>query len=74
MEDTGEFNRTRWYTLYSTPEGLKIHEHETVVRGSIERQPGQRSAELEEVGARLFTEDELQQERPETVEFLLDRD
>ena len=74
MEESEDFGRTRWYTLFSTPdEGLKIHEQETVRRGSMERQPGQPSAELEEVGARLFTEEELRQERPEIVSFVLER-
>lgn len=75
VEESEEFERTRWYTVFSTPEeGLKVHEQETVRLGSMERPPGQRSAEVREVAARLFTEDELRQERPEIVRFVLERD
>lgn len=66
MEYHEEFGRTRHYTLYETPnQGLKIHELETVRRGSEVRRPGQRAAEVREVVARLFTEEELRRERPE---------
>ena len=66
LEYREDFDRTRHYTLYETPdEGLKVYELETVRHGSMERQPGQRSAEVREVAARLFTEEELRRERPE---------
>lgn len=68
MEWREDFDRTRHYTLYETPdEGLKVHELETVREGSMERQPGQRAAEVREVAGRLFTEEELRQERPEVA-------
>lgn len=75
MEYHEEFGRTRHYTLYETPdEGFKIHELETVRLGSEVRQPGQRSAEVREVAARLFTEEELRQERPEIARYFLSGD
>lgn len=75
LEYTEEFDRTRHYTLYETPdEGLKIYELETVRQGSMERQPGQRAAEVREVAGRLFTQDELRQERPEIARHFFSGD
>jgi hypothetical protein len=69
LEYRDDFDRTRHYTLYETPgEGLKIHELETIREGSMERQPGQRSAAVGEVAGRLFTEGELRRERPEIAQ------
>jgi hypothetical protein len=74
MEDSKDFGRTRTYTLYLTPdEGLRIHEMETIRRGSMERRPGQRAAELEEGGCWVFSEEELRRERPEVAELILER-
>ena len=75
MERREDFDRTRHYTLSETPdEGLKVHELETVREGSMERRPGQRSAEMREVSGRLFTEGELRRERPEIARRLLGGD
>ncbi len=75
LEYRDDFDRTRHYTLYETPdEGLKVYELETVREGSMERQPGQRAAELREVAGRLFTAEELRKERPEIAHHLLGTD
>lgn len=75
LEYREDFDWTRHYTLYETPdEGLKVYELETVREGSMERQPGQRAAEVREVSGRLFTEDELRQERPEIARHLFGGD
>ena len=74
MDDSEEFGRYRTYTLYFTPdEGYRIHEMETIRHGSMERRPGQRAAELEEVGCRLFSEEELRKERPKVADLILER-
>ncbi len=75
LEYREDFDRTRHYTLYETPdEGLKVHELETVRLGSMVRQPGQRSAEVREIAARLFTKEELHRERPEIARDFFGRD
>jgi hypothetical protein len=72
LSDLEEHGRTRYYTLYSTPnEGYIIHELEVVRIGRMEGQPGQSPAELHEVGCRLYSEEELRRELPEIVERLL---
>lgn len=72
MESRPDFQRTRHYTLYETPdEGLKVHELETVREGSMEGQPGQPPAEVRKVAGRLFTEEDLRHERPEIAQNLL---
>jgi hypothetical protein len=40
----------------------------------MERQPGQRAAEVQKVSARLFTEEELRRERPEIARYFFGRD
>jgi hypothetical protein len=58
VEDFEEHGLYRDYAVYSTPEdGYKIYERETARRGSMIRRPGQRSAEMEEVSSRLFSEE-----------------
>lgn len=75
MERRPDFERTRHYTLYETPdEGLKVHELEAVREGSMERQLGQPPAELRELAGRLFTEEELRQDRPEIAGHLFGGD
>jgi hypothetical protein len=72
LSDSEEHGRSRYYTLYSTPnEGYLIHELETVRRGRMQREPGQSPAELQEVGCRLYSEEELRSEHPEIAERLL---
>lgn len=75
IEDSEEFRRHRERTLCTTVyEELTIYEHETVRQGSMARRSGQRAAELQEVGARLFIAEELYRERPEIVRFVLEKD
>jgi hypothetical protein len=65
LSDSEEHGKTRYYTLYSTPnEGYLIHETEVVRRGRMERQLGQSPAEVQEVGCRLYSEEELLKRAP----------
>ncbi len=40
----------------------------------MERQPGQRDAEVQKVVARLFTEEELRRERPQIARYFFSGD
>ncbi len=63
--DTPEGERARHFWLYETPEGGNlIYEQETLVEGSIERQPGQPPAKMKDVRADLYSLEEANNKDP----------